>query len=397
MTPVPYSLYVHVPFCVVKCGYCDFNSYVVEDLAAHDRFLAALDAELRLRWSADVHGEPVSIFFGGGTPSLLDEERLARLFEIVDRRVPLARCAEVSMEANPESFTVDKARIARAAGVTRVSIGVQSFHAHHLEFLDRAHGADGAERAFAAARDGGFDNVSIDLMFGIPGETVDEWRLDLDRALRLRPDHLSCYNLTFEPGTRLTIATGEQGRDRDPTTRSVDRAMFEWTRAATRRGRLRRLRGQQLCGARVGRAVHNDHYWLQGNYVGVGPGGCSGHQDGVRVSNLKPLACVERRGPCGLAGRTGSAETLRPMQRAAEALWLGDPTHRMASMWRPIAARICSSMCTRGVRAGDRSGHRQRGPRWLTKARQLRLWLEREGLLLADQVGGDYLEVAIDD
>ena len=385
MTPVPYSLYVHVPFCVVKCGYCDFNSYVVEDLAAHDRFLAALDAELRLRWSADVHGEPVSIFFGGGTPSLLDEERLARLFEIVDRRVPLARCAEVSMEANPESFTVDKARIARAAGVTRVSIGVQSFHPHHLEFLDRAHGADGAERAFAAARDGGFDNISIDLMFGIPGETVDEWRLDLDRALHLRPDHVSCYNLTFEPGTRLT-------RDRDrgetaPNEQQRDREMFEWTRERLAEEGFSAYEVSNFAG-RGGPCRHNDHYWLQGNYVGVGPGGCS-HRDGVRTTNLKPLQAWSDAAladlPC-----TGSAETLRPLQRVAEALWLGVRRTEGVDL-EQIEARV--GIDARAVFESVIEDHHRAG---LIARDGSRLWLEREGLLFADRVGGDILAVAAD-
>ena len=145
------SLYVHVPFCVVKCGYCDFNSYVVAEGAAHDRFLDALQAELRRRWRGS---QPVSVFFGGGTPSLLSPERLQRLLEIVAEQVDLAGCAEVSMEANPESFTLEKAQIARAAGVNRISIGTQSFHAHHLQFLDRAHDAALRRNGLVRAADG---------------------------------------------------------------------------------------------------------------------------------------------------------------------------------------------------------------------------------------------------
>ena len=153
------SLYVHVPFCVVKCGYCDFNSYVVEDERAHDRFLDALAAELRRRW---LPGEaPRSVFVGGGTPSLLSVERMQRLFACLGVHVDLDACAEVSMEANPESFTVEKARAARAGGARRLSIGAQSFHAHHLQALDRAHDADAVPRAVAAAREAGFDNVTL--------------------------------------------------------------------------------------------------------------------------------------------------------------------------------------------------------------------------------------------
>jgi len=384
MKRAQHSLYVHVPFCVVKCGYCDFNSYVVEDVAAHDRFLQALDAELARVWRrGDV---PVSVFFGGGTPSLLDEGRLVRLLEIVDGHAPLRDCAEVSMEANPESFTAAKARAAMTAGVRRFSIGVQSFHARHLQFLDRAHDADGAERAFAAAREAGCENVSIDLMFGIPTETEAEWRDDLERALRLQPDHLSCYNLTFEPGTRLT-RDRDQGRV-EANAEDSDRAMFEHTRARLADAGFDAYEVSNFAG-RGGPCRHNDHYWLQGDYVGVGPGGCS-HRAGVRVTNLKPLdawADAALRGvPCA-----GSAETLRPMQRVAEALWLGIrrahgvDVDAVAERIGVDAWRVFEPIVEQQRRDGlvERDGARVR--------------LSPAGLLLADRVGGDYLAAGLDD
>ncbi len=216
---------MHVPFCVVKCGYCDFNSYVVEDRGVHDLFLDALERELHREWR---FGAPVSVFVGGGTPSLLDPGRFERLFRMLASHVPLADCAEVTMEANPESLTLEKARIARDHGVRRMSMGVQTFHARHLRFLDRAHSAERAEEAFAALRASGCENVSIDMIFGVPGETVDEWRADLERVLQMRPDHLSCYNLTFEPGTRLHRDL-QQGRF-EPNDEEIDRAMFLLTR-----------------------------------------------------------------------------------------------------------------------------------------------------------------------
>ncbi|MFT4515168.1 MAG: oxygen-independent coproporphyrinogen-3 oxidase [Planctomycetota bacterium] len=377
------SLYVHVPFCVVKCGYCDFNSYVVEEGAAHDRFLDALEAEIARRW----HGQrPVSVFFGGGTPSLLSPPRLQRLFEIIGAQVDLAGCGEVSMEANPESFTVEKAQIARAGGVNRISIGTQTFHAHHLRFLDRAHDAEGAEAAFAAAREAGFDNVSIDLMFGIPGETLAEWQSDLERALQLGTDHLSCYNLTFEPGTRLQRdrLQGKTG----PNDQEIDRAMFEWTRQRLGEAGFDAYEVSNFAGG-GGPCLHNDHYWLQGNYVGVGPGACS-HHDGIRVTNIKPLDAWVDAALAGLTC-TSSAETLRPMQRAAEALWLGIRRTKgvnlaatekrlgldMRAMFEPLVAR------------------QQREQMVEYDGSMLRL--VGEGLLLADQVGGDYLGAAVND
>ena len=297
------SLYVHVPFCVVKCGYCDFNSYVVEDRTVHDVFLQALDAELAREWR---HGEPTSVFVGGGTPSLLDEERFQRLFEVLGKHVALRDCAEVTMEANPESLTTEKARIARACGVNRMSMGVQTFHAHHLRFLDRAHSAERAEQAFGMLRAAGCTNVSIDLMFGIPSETAAEWEADLERALSLQPDHVSCYNLTFEPGTRLHRDM-EQGRIA-PNDEEVDRAMFLHTRERLAAAGFSAYEVSNFAG-RGGPCRHNDHYWLQGDYVGVGPG-ASSHRGGVRWTNIKPVEAWARAALAGVPCAS-TAETLR--------------------------------------------------------------------------------------
>ena len=377
------SLYVHVPFCVVKCGYCDFNSYVVEAGAAHDRFLDALDAELRRRWRGQ---RPVSVFFGGGTPSLLSPARLERLLKIVAAQVDLCGAGEVSMEANPESFTVEKAHIARAGGVNRISIGTQTFHAHHLRYLDRAHDAAGAEAAFAAAREAGFDNVSIDLMFGIPGETLEEWQSDLERALRLGTDHLSCYNLTFEPGTRLQRdrLQGKTG----PNDQEVDRSMFEYTRERLGEAGFDAYEVSNFAGV-GGPCRHNDHYWLQGNYVGVGPGACS-HHDGVRVTNIKPLEAWADAALLGLTC-TASAETLRPLQRAAEALWLGIRRTTGVDVGA-IERRLDLKVRTAFEPMFARHQREQ-----MVDYDGSVLRLVGEGLLLADQVGGDYLGVAVDD
>ena len=379
---MPASLYVHVPFCVVKCGYCDFNSYVVEEQAAHDRFLDALAKELERRWPAGE--QPVSVFVGGGTPSLLSVERLARLFEVIGARVDLAACAEVSMEANPESFTVDKAQAAREGGVRRLSMGAQTFHAHHLQALDRAHDAEAVERAFAAARAAGFDNVSVDLMFGIPGETLDEWCSDLERALQLGTDHLSCYNLTFEPGTRFE-RDRRQGRI-GPNDQELDRAMFEHTRARLSEAGFDAYEVSNFAG-RGGPCLHNDHYWLQGDYVGVGPG-ASSHRAGVRATNLKALDAWCDAALAGLPC-AGSAETLRPLQRVAEALWLG--VRRTAGV---DVAEVCNRVRVDALQTFSPIVERQQQA-GLVEWDGRRVRLAPEGLLLADQVGGDYLEAAL--
>jgi oxygen-independent coproporphyrinogen-3 oxidase len=309
------SLYVHVPFCVVKCGYCDFHSIVPKDEAALDVFLAGLELELAL---ARPPRAPCSVFFGGGTPTFLDARRFARLLEIVGRAVDLGACPEVTLEANPESVTLEKARLARDHGVGRVSLGAQSFGARHLRFLDRAHDAAQTARAVATMREAGFTNLSLDLMFGLPGQTAAEWDRDLDVALAHEPDHLSCYNLTFEPGTRLHRDL-VQGRV-TPNEDAFDLALFERTRARLQAAGFTAYEISNFAG-RGGPCRHNDHYWLQGDYLGVGPG-ASSHRAGVRWTNLKPLdawAGSLRRGLAPVA----SAETLTRRQRAAEALWLG--------------------------------------------------------------------------
>ena len=374
------SLYVHVPFCVVKCGYCDFNSYVVEDQSTHDRFLDALGAELAMRWP---HGVlPASVFIGGGTPSLLAPARLERLFEIVNRHVPLVSCSEVTMEANPESMTREKAAIALAAGVRRLSIGVQSFHPHLLHFLDRAHSAARADAAFADARRAGFDNISVDLMFGIPSETRDEWAADLERALALRPDHLSCYNLTFEPGTRLH--RDMQRGSVAPNDQDDDRWMFEHTRSRLSDAGFTAYEVSNFAG-RGGPCRHNDHYWLQGDYVGVGPGAAS-HRAGVRQTNSKPVEAwadaALSNSPCA-----ASAETLRPWQRAAEALWLG--IRRTAGVdVEAVGSRLSLPVVSRFAPTIER--HRREG---LVEFDGRRLRFTPDGLLMADRVGGDYLAI----
>jgi oxygen-independent coproporphyrinogen-3 oxidase len=371
------SLYVHVPFCVVKCGYCDFHSYVEPDETVHDRFLVALREELQRAWPG---GTPRSVFLGGGTPSLLDPARLATLLQILNDHVDLKACSEVSMEANPESITAEKARIALDHGVRRFSMGVQTFHAHHLRFLDRAHSGERAEQAFAELRAAGVDNISIDLMFGLPGETEQEWALDLERALRLQPDHLSCYNLTFEPGTRLhrDLQRGVVG----PNDQEIDRAMFLHTRERLRAAGFHAYEVSNFAG-RGGPCRHNDHYWLQGDYIGIGPG-ASSHQAGVRWTNLKPTEAWANAALAGLPC-AATAETLRPLQRAGEAVWLG--IRRTAGIdLQAIEDRIRIPWLAASAPLRER--HLRSG--WVVFDGRI-LRLTDEGLLMADQVGGDYL------
>ena len=371
------SLYVHVPFCVVKCGYCDFTSYVVEDQSVHDLFLRALDQELS---STTVPRRPHTVFVGGGTPSHLAPHRLKELFAILSRHVDLAAAKEVTMEANPESIDEEKTAIALGGGVTRFSMGVQSFDPQRLAFLDRAHSGDRAKAAFGAMRRAGAKNASMDLIFGLPGQTVAQWESDLEQALELGPDHLSCYSLTYEPGTRLHRDL-RQGRV-VPVEEEADRAMFLRTRELlTARGFVA-YEISNFAG-RGGPSLHNDHYWLQGDYVGVGPG-ASSHREGVRHTNLKPIEAWARAALDGIPP-AASAETLTPRQRLGEALWLGIRRADGIDL-AEIARRVgiaAEPLLSRTFAEHERNG-------WIERAGS-RLRLTPQGLLVADVVGSAYL------
>ena len=381
-SPADISVYVHVPFCVVKCGYCDFNSYTLPDgdqgAGMMDSFLDGLAQELSMLPALN---RPPSIFIGGGTPTYLDEGRLARLFEILNSHMDLGACPEVTMEANPESVTAPKARLARQAGVNRISLGAQSFVGRHLEFLDRAHDAAQTKAAFATFRKAGFSNISLDLMFGIPGQTLTEWNHDLETALSLGPDHLSCYNLTPEPGTRLhrDLVQGKIQTNGE----QLDREMFLHTREVLTSCGFDPYEISNFAGA-GGRCQHNDHYWLQGDYVGVGPGACD-HRQGVRSENLKPVHAWAQALSRGQRP-TASAETLTLGQRAGEALWLGLRRTRGISM-SAISQRLQTDVASRFLEPINKLVAEE-----LLRRSGSRLSLTDRGLLFANTVGEAFLE-----
>ena len=371
------TLYVHVPFCVVKCGYCDFNSYEVDDRTALDAFIDGLARELA---ATPLPSEPPSVFIGGGTPTFLDDAQLERMFAVLARHVDLRACAEVTMEANPESVTTAKIQCALDAGVDRVSLGAQSFDPGHLRFLDRAHTAERTAAAVAEVRAAGCDNLNLDMMFGIPGQTLEQAQRDLATALELRPDHLSCYNLTFEAGTRL-----ERDRRRGavaPNDDAVDRAMFEHTRTTLRDAGFDAYEISNFAG-RGGACQHNDHYWLQGDYVGVGPGAAS-HRAGVRSTNLKPLDAWLQSVERGLPP-VGEAETLAPRRRAGEALWLG-LRRRDGVDLADIEARIDAP-----VREDFATLLGELTDDGLLEAKGTRVGLTERGILFANEVGARFL------
>ena len=276
----PLSLYVHIPFCIAKCGYCDFNSYALETLlekghAAEGwarRYADALMEETRSRLDEfSLKGREVdTIFFGGGTPSLFPAEETRRVLDFIAASFDLATNCEITLEANPGAAEAERFAALREAGVNRISIGVQTFDDQALGRLDRVHTGDDAQTAFRSAREAGFTNVSLDLMFGIPYQTIDMAVRDIECALDLGPEHLSAYELTIEPGTAFHArqARGELSGLPDEETAL---RMWELRDSALSEAGFERYEISNF--ARPGFACrHNLNYWRRGDYLGLGAG-----------------------------------------------------------------------------------------------------------------------------
>lgn len=262
---MPAGLYVHVPFCHSECTYCDFYRVSYREGAA-DRFLDALAIELAL---LPRPFRPRTLYVGGGTPSALREAQLERLLGLLG---PFqAGAVEYTFEVNPRSASDAKIDSLAAAGVNRVSFGAQTFKDPALEMLGRRHRADDIRRAFERLR-ARVTSISFDLIFAWPGQTLDEWQADVEAAVAMGPDHLSAYSLIYEPGTPITrrILRGELS----PVSEEVERAMF--VHAMRRLSSAGYEHYEVSSYARAGhRSVHNQGYWDQEDYVGVGPGACS--------------------------------------------------------------------------------------------------------------------------
>ncbi len=364
--PAP-GIYVHVPFCAHRCGYCNFAVAVGADVGLRRRYVDGVLAQLATvaeagpgaiapRPAPCVAGPssawPVfgSAFVGGGTPTLLDPADLARLLSGLGEALPLATDAEVTVEANPE--TVDEASLAAlaAAGCNRVSIGAQAFERATLAFLDRRHDPEAPARAVAAARCAGMASVSLDLIYGVPGQSPEQWEAGLDAALEAGADHLSCYALTLErntPYARAVALDGVPAPDED-----VAAARMAAADERLRRAGLRRYEVSNW--ARPGHeSVHNRMYWRGGDYLALGAA-AHGHWQGRRWWNLRPtrryLARVE-------AGRSpmGGQEILDEPTRRAERLLLGLRTVEGVAREEvgPIDEEAAAALVVSGLLADD--------------------------------------------
>ena len=318
------GLYLHIPFCTAKCGYCDFNSY-----AGHEHMIPSYagtivkDAKL---WTEAVRGRAIeTVFFGGGTPSLNPVEEMAAILSGLRDTFDFAPNAEISMEANPGSLSADYLRGMRAIGLNRLSIGVQSFDDEELVMLDRVHTADEARQAFAAARAAGFDNVNLDFIYGLPEQPLAAWQRTLEQALALAPEHLSLYALTVEDGTPLARDV-KRGRVPAPDA-DMQAEHYEWTEQRLARAGYEHYEISNW--ARPGRQCrHNLVYWQNHEYLGLGAGAHS-FLNGVRFSTvLLPNRYVELVDESVAAGdgslrHVHGAEEITPELSIADTLILG--------------------------------------------------------------------------
>jgi oxygen-independent coproporphyrinogen-3 oxidase len=324
LATTPFGLYVHVPFCATRCGYCDFNTYTSEELgpgANRAEYAGTVISELR--GAARILGpEPPTVetvFVGGGTPTLLPADDLAAVLAEIRRLFPVADHAEVTTEANPETVSPQYLERLRGAGFTRVSLGMQSAAEHVLAVLDRRHTPGRAVEAASEARAAGFEHVNLDLIYGTPGETDADWAASLDAVLAAPVDHVSAYALIVEEGTRLArrIRRGElpmpdddvladRYEQADTTLRKAGFAWYEVSNWAT---------------SEAARCRHNELYWANANWWGAGPGAHS-HVGGLRWWNVKhPAAYADRLGHGQSPAQ--DSELLDDADRALETIMLG--------------------------------------------------------------------------
>ena len=370
----PLALYVHWPFCVSKCPYCDFNSHVRESVD-QEQWRAALLSDLAFEAEAAPGRKLSSIFFGGGTPSLMPPATAAAIIEAAERHWGFAPGIEVTLEANPSS--VEAARFAdlAAAGVNRVSLGLQSLDDEALRFLGRAHDVGEGLTALETAQ-GVFERVSFDLIYALPGQSEAAWQSELARALSFETGHLSLYQLTIEPGTRFAaLAAKGELAEADPDHCA---ALYELTQAMTEAAGIPAYEISNH--ARPGEeSRHNLAYWRYQSYLGIGPGAHGRRAGAVTQRHRKPenwLSALERTGS-GIAQETG----LGASEKGVEALLMGlrlregVDLHRIAALAeRPIDELVDESAILRLARQD------------LVKRDEDRLRVTAAGMLLLDAI-----------
>lgn len=352
-------LYVHIPFCPKVCPYCSFY----KEASDRNKTKAFLDAVLRESepWAARLR--PRTIFFGGGTPSALSTPQLEYLINGLRDRIDFSDVEEFTIEMNPATVSLEKAAVLRKLGVNRVSMGVQTWNPGLLKTLGRVHTADQAKRSYEILREAGFENINLDLIFGIPGQTREQWRDSLDKTISLAPEHISAYCLTYEEDTEyfLRMTRGEYRPDE-----KLDADLFEMTMDSLGAAGFEQYEISNH--ARPGRECqHNLAYWLGSHYLGLGPSAFS-TVDNVRWKNVSDTSGYVRRIETG-AVTSDFRETLDPNTRRTEQIAFSLRTNRGVS-----SRLLPEEKTTRLVDEG------------LLKQESGRSYLTRKGRMLADAV-----------
>ncbi|WP_336341908.1 radical SAM family heme chaperone HemW [Pseudomonas atacamensis] len=365
----PLALYIHIPWCVRKCPYCDFNSHTASPVLPEQEYVDALLADLDQDLHAVYGRELTSIFFGGGTPSLFSAEALGRLLQGVEQRIRFAADIEITLEANPGTFEQEKFVAYRKLGINRLSIGIQSFQQEKLEALGRIHNGDEAVRAADMARQAGFDNFNLDLMHGLPDQSLDDALSDLRQAIALKPTHISWYQLTLEPNTVFW---------NQPPVLPEDDTLWDIQEA-----------GQALLAehgyaqyevsayAQAGRpARHNLNYWSFGDFIGIGAGahGKLSHPDGRIVRTWKTRLPKDYLNPAKSfqAGEKSLSNDEMPFEFLMNALRL---TAGVESRLYPERTGLSLETLAEGRREAEQSGLLQVEPSRLAATERGQLFL----------------------
>lgn len=388
MPELPLALYVHIPFCVRKCYYCDFNSGPASE-AIREQYVDALTTEIR---QSPWRGQPAwTVFFGGGTPSELNGSQLGRITEALrqsfrfphsfDESGEAATEPEWTIECNPGTISLESLREMRALGFNRISLGVQSFHDHHLRSIGRIHTAAEAREAVMLAREAGFARLNLDLIFCLPGQTLEEWQQDVEWALELAPEHLSLYNLTIEENTEF----GRRHRlnllslpDED-----LSADMYEWT--------LDRMQDAGFVQYEVSNFAlpgeecrHNQVYWRQEPSLGFGLGAAS-YIDGVRWTNTGSMHRYLSTAPSERGPERGIEERLDPLTACGESIMLALRTREGVDLGETAARYGLDAERQYGAVA------RQLLADGLLERNGSRLKLTRRGVMLANAVCAEFL------
>jgi oxygen-independent coproporphyrinogen-3 oxidase len=373
------ALYVHVPFCFHKCHYCDFYSITRQSPERMEHFVDLLLAEAHL-WSGGPELRPQTVFFGGGTPSLLPLKDMQRLLSELKKRFDFSGVSEWTIEANPATVTADYCAMLRGQGVDRLSFGAQSFSQADLSLLERHHEPQDVPHSLALARAAGFARLNVDLIYAIPGQTMESWLATLEQAIALGTEHVSCYGLTYESNTPLTVR--KRLGQFQAASEELELAMLHATRRRLSEAGLHAYEISNFA-APAKECRHNLHYWNGGNYLGLGPSAAS-HFSGTRWRN-KPHLGEWETAVAGGQLPTDQVEHLTPLQRAGELAMLqlrlsrgvnfADFEGRSGLDARTLYAGAIEQLCQLGLLCVDEKGFA----------------LSQKGLNVADAVAAEFV------